>query len=212
MPEKYSRARPGRPRKGHRRDGYLKSTAGDTLTRALYAGLLQCILSDFPPGASQGRRLSCQSPPNEMMRSLRVPSDTVPAPRPVRLCQWLRERSLPVEHRVPGTEFMLGELMVDCSADSEIVPEAIDPLLQWVGFFQDCRMTLSEIGLGMQAITGSLALCIEVPNSRVTNQIYPIYVCLLYTSDAADEEDSVDLGGRRIIKKKKKNQQSENRK
>eukprot|EP00658_Telonema_sp_P-2_P004773 TRINITY_DN1177_c0_g1_i5.p1 TRINITY_DN1177_c0_g1~~TRINITY_DN1177_c0_g1_i5.p1 ORF type:complete len:127 (+),score=49.39 TRINITY_DN1177_c0_g1_i5:119-499(+) len=27
--------------------------------------------------------------------------------------------------------------------------------------------------------------------------------CLLYTSDAADEEDSVDLGGRRIIKKKK---------
>src|SRR5665648_974602 len=25
-------------------------------------------------------------------------------------------------------------------------------------------------------------------------------VCLLYTSDAADEEDSVDLGGRRIIK------------
>eukprot|EP00658_Telonema_sp_P-2_P030642 TRINITY_DN23109_c0_g1_i1.p1 TRINITY_DN23109_c0_g1~~TRINITY_DN23109_c0_g1_i1.p1 ORF type:complete len:227 (-),score=39.78 TRINITY_DN23109_c0_g1_i1:61-741(-) len=28
--------------------------------------------------------------------------------------------------------------------------------------------------------------------------------CLLYTSDAADEEDSVDLGGRRIIKKKTK--------
>src|SRR5665648_1296555 len=27
--------------------------------------------------------------------------------------------------------------------------------------------------------------------------------CLLYTSDAADEEDSVDLGGRRIIKTKK---------
>eukprot|EP00658_Telonema_sp_P-2_P041614 TRINITY_DN2978_c0_g1_i14.p1 TRINITY_DN2978_c0_g1~~TRINITY_DN2978_c0_g1_i14.p1 ORF type:complete len:115 (+),score=48.35 TRINITY_DN2978_c0_g1_i14:46-345(+) len=29
------------------------------------------------------------------------------------------------------------------------------------------------------------------------------YDCLLYTSDAADEEDSVDLGGRRILKKKK---------
>ena len=28
--------------------------------------------------------------------------------------------------------------------------------------------------------------------------------CLLYTSDAADERSSVDLGGRRIIKKKKK--------
>ena len=30
------------------------------------------------------------------------------------------------------------------------------------------------------------------------------WFCLLYTSDAADERSSVDLGGRRIIKKKKK--------
>ena len=30
--------------------------------------------------------------------------------------------------------------------------------------------------------------------------------CLLYTSDAADERSSVDLGGRRIIKKKKDTQ------
>ena len=29
------------------------------------------------------------------------------------------------------------------------------------------------------------------------------HTCLLYTSDAADERSSVDLGGRRIIKKKK---------
>ena len=31
-----------------------------------------------------------------------------------------------------------------------------------------------------------------------------VKACLLYTSDAADERSSVDLGGRRIIKKKKK--------
>ena len=31
-------------------------------------------------------------------------------------------------------------------------------------------------------------------------------VCLLYTSDAADERSSVDLGGRRIIKKKNEEQ------
>ena len=31
----------------------------------------------------------------------------------------------------------------------------------------------------------------------------PSSICLLYTSDAADERSSVDLGGRRIIKKKK---------
>ena len=33
--------------------------------------------------------------------------------------------------------------------------------------------------------------------------------CLLYTSDAADERSSVDLGGRRIIKKKKKSNRTE---
>ena len=32
------------------------------------------------------------------------------------------------------------------------------------------------------------------------------YDCLLYTSDAADEEDSVNLCGRPVIKKKKRNQ------
>ena len=34
--------------------------------------------------------------------------------------------------------------------------------------------------------------------------------CLLYTSDAADERSSVDLGGRRIIKKKKKTHKTKN--
>ena len=34
-------------------------------------------------------------------------------------------------------------------------------------------------------------------------RVYLLEGCLLYTSDAADEEDSGDLGGRRIIKKKK---------
>ena len=33
--------------------------------------------------------------------------------------------------------------------------------------------------------------------------------CLLYTSDAADERSSVDLGGRRIIKKKKNKKKSD---
>ena len=35
--------------------------------------------------------------------------------------------------------------------------------------------------------------------------------CLLYTSDAADERSSVDLGGRRIIKKKKKKTNTTNK-
>ena len=36
---------------------------------------------------------------------------------------------------------------------------------------------------------------------------HPHRDCLLYTSDAADERSSVDLGGRRIIKKKKNEQE-----
>ena len=48
----------------------------------------------------------------------------------------------------------------------------------------------------MSKTTSALA---ESPSrSRAVN-----VACLLYTSDAADERSSVDLGGRRIIKKKK---------
>ena len=36
--------------------------------------------------------------------------------------------------------------------------------------------------------------------------------CLLYTSDAADERSSVDLGGRRIINKKKYNKKKKKKK
>ena len=37
---------------------------------------------------------------------------------------------------------------------------------------------------------------------RWTEMELVVQTCLLYTSDAADERSSVDLGGRRIIKKK----------
>ena len=39
-------------------------------------------------------------------------------------------------------------------------------------------------------------------NLRSTSATSCCVTCLLYTSDAADERSSVDLGGRRIIKKK----------
>src|SRR5665648_1285405 len=43
-----------------------------------------------------------------------------------------------------------------------------------------------------------------VQSFKPDDPLDPSKACLLYTSDAADEEDSVDLGGRRIIKKKQK--------
>ena len=49
----------------------------------------------------------------------------------------------------------------------------------------------------------------DLPGGFFNQWIYDIFSnldwnkdCLLYTSDAADERSSVDLGGRRIIKKK----------
>src|SRR5674536_248672 len=47
-----------------------------------------------------------------------------------------------------------------------------------------------------RAVAGLERLVAEDVADRVDR---PDHVCLLYTSDAADEEDSVDLGGRRII-------------
>src|SRR5665648_1300187 len=60
---------------------------------------------------------------------------------------------------------------------SKIEEDARD---EFIGIINYCAMALIQLELG------------------------PSEDCLLYTSDAADEEDSVDLGGRRIIKKKKK--------
>ena len=44
---------------------------------------------------------------------------------------------------------------------------------------------------------------LQQQNLLMMFQYLLVEICLLYTSDAADERSSVDLGGRRIIKKKK---------
>ena len=50
-------------------------------------------------------------------------------------------------------------------------------------------------------LRGSEAL-MDVCRSKIHHDQF--HTCLLYTSDAADERSSVDLGGRAIIKKKTK--------
>src|SRR5665648_1231988 len=59
-------------------------------------------------------------------------------------------------------------------------------------FFEDGHM----IHYGLALFPGGTETSVPHLKSGLDNS------CLLYTSDAADEEDSVDLGGRRIIKKK----------
>ena len=65
----------------------------------------------------------------------------------------------------------------------------------------------------IRASRRSLAICAATPgvgisyvavNLAMSFAMAGLNTCLLYTSDAADERSSVDLGGRRILQKKKK--------
>ena len=49
------------------------------------------------------------------------------------------------------------------------------------------------------AITDMYAMINKASDPLISKIEGIVKACLLYTSDAADEEDSVDLGGRRII-------------
>src|SRR5664280_760620 len=60
------------------------------------------------------------------------------------------------------------------------------------------RLKLLNFDLHPIAIHLSQALVIAIPVLVIITNLFKH--CLLYTSDAADEEDSVDLVGRRIIK------------
>ena len=63
----------------------------------------------------------------------------------------------------------------------------------------------SPEGAGAGCATRAGALRHRRPEAGHAGVAEVLYPCLLYTSDAADERSSVDLGGRRIIKKKKRN-------
>ena len=58
-------------------------------------------------------------------------------------------------------------------------------------------------GIGCPAIQYLAAAGVGTISAVDDDDISLSNFCLLYTSDAADERSSVDLGGRRLIKKKK---------
>eukprot|EP00828_Plagiopyla_frontata_P007893 TRINITY_DN1382_c0_g1_i1.p2 TRINITY_DN1382_c0_g1~~TRINITY_DN1382_c0_g1_i1.p2 ORF type:complete len:199 (+),score=34.97 TRINITY_DN1382_c0_g1_i1:240-836(+) len=60
-----------------------------------------------------------------------------------------------------------------------------------------------EVGIMKQKKKMELEMSHKVQQEQFEQQMQLYRHCLLYTSDAADEEDSVDLGGRRIIKKER---------
>ena len=79
-------------------------------------------------------------------------------------------------------------------------------------FFFDITLDRAELMARMQPVSVPRTLPVILSREEVSRLIAAagnlkhqtaLSVCLLYTSDAADERSSVDLGGRRIIKKKK---------
>src|SRR5678809_1134912 len=82
--------------------------------------------------------------------------------------------------------------------DPEYPQERIDYMIKDSG----CRVVIDEAELEVFR-SEHQRYSKDNPNQRAQPQhlAYVIYTCLLYTSDAADERSSVDLGGRRIIKK-----------
>src|SRR5665648_1286556 len=70
--------------------------------------------------------------------------------------------------------------------------------LEAIRMYENSERTASEIEREL-GITSGLLSRWKQQFDKVTKK-GEVFPCLLYTSDAADEEDSVDLGGRRIIK------------
>ena len=54
------------------------------------------------------------------------------------------------------------------------------------------------------SVDGQARSQLDLEDQVIARVLGALRACLLYTSDAADERSSVDLGGRRIIKKKKR--------
>ena len=83
------------------------------------------------------------------------------------------------------TYISLGLMAAHCLTVRDLSPRDYPPLLHACG-----------------VIILTAAAAFPLPTGCV---LMGTYACLLYTSDAADERSSVDLGGCRLIKKKKKN-------
>eukprot|EP00658_Telonema_sp_P-2_P077274 TRINITY_DN6949_c0_g1_i8.p1 TRINITY_DN6949_c0_g1~~TRINITY_DN6949_c0_g1_i8.p1 ORF type:complete len:246 (+),score=18.14 TRINITY_DN6949_c0_g1_i8:3-740(+) len=79
---------------------------------------------------------------------------------------------------------------------------SVDDVMSVVSKEYHIIVSLGALAANVTALRKSETVVGEWPS--VYGVVTQIQSCLLYTSDAADEEDSVDLGGRRIIKKKKR--------
>src|SRR5664279_6620631 len=90
--------------------------------------------------------------------------------------------------------YMLAIFAEVCGSDHLTATPMID--VPVTGLMATCPASWVVVMPSPSRLTTSRATGVSCSSSEYVSG------CLLYTSDAADEEDSVDLGGRRIIKKK----------
>src|SRR5674536_82170 len=93
--------------------------------------------------------------------------------------------------------------VANCTASSRSCRRSNETLRSCSERMDGCRWPLSATVMRSRSFSHIPTLS-SSPSSNVDPWTFQQdRSCLLYTSDAADEEDSVDLGGRRIIKNKK---------
>src|SRR5664280_3873866 len=100
-----------------------------------------------------------------------------------------------IDKDIKWTNLSLKEISKDFeSKNMNITPHVVKQLLKKHGFVE-------------RKIQKTVTMKDCKDRNEQFEKIHELKDCLLYTSDAADEEDSVDLGGRRIIRKKKTTKQ-----
>eukprot|EP00825_Cyclidium_porcatum_P035204 TRINITY_DN36935_c0_g1_i1.p2 TRINITY_DN36935_c0_g1~~TRINITY_DN36935_c0_g1_i1.p2 ORF type:complete len:118 (+),score=8.85 TRINITY_DN36935_c0_g1_i1:89-442(+) len=104
-----------------------------------------------------------------------------------------------------GSEMCIRDRVAGCGAGLVAVGLSVSPKLQNItvlGATGSIGVSTLDVIRRHPDRYRAFALC---AHSQVDKRRQPLRGCLLYTSDAADDMQCVDLGGRRIIKKKKTN-------
>src|SRR5665648_1003933 len=181
------------------------AASGRTSSRIWSAGSMRCIsqarwcwksASEWKTGRlslSLSRTSSSRTLPAICIADLQV----VGTPSTRRAIPQLLE---PLTGRV---ELLVGEELLELGSEHDGFHSQVEaPLLPQGG-------EAGRDGGARQQSAGSVQRAVLGQHAQLDRRVVPgfperprVGVCLLYTSDAADEEDSVDLGGRRIIKKK----------
>ena len=90
-----------------------------------------------------------------------------------------------------------GQIDVQLNRRHDLIPNLVNAVQGYMNHERDV----------LDRVTTARAQAIAAGSNVAQRADAENQLCLLYTSDAADERSSVDLGGRRIIKKKKHTEQ-----